>query len=101
MFDSTWGLILSLAGGGGIALLGLILNKFLPDEKFIKWGNAVEKAGAFCGRWMTFNVSEWPYIGAAWNKVLEPFFILLLNLPARFFKGLTGRNGLLTDNPQK
>lgn len=102
MFESTWALILSLAGaGGGVALLGLVLNKILPNDRFVQWGDAVEKFGAFLGRRVTFNISEWPYLGAAWNAVLEPYFILLLNFPVRLLKGFVGRNGLLTDNPKK
>jgi len=91
---------MALGVGGVVAVLGLVMKKLLPESRINAWGDGAEKIGALCGRVVTLNISEWSYIGKAWNKVIEPFVILLLVLPVRWLKGFVGRHGLLTDNPK-
>lgn len=99
----TWILenFLLLAGAGsGTVILGILLGKVFNERRFVVWGNAAETFGAWCGRWGTLRLSTWPVLGKAWNKIVEPIVILLLNLPARFLKGFVGRKGLLSDAPK-
>ncbi len=85
---------------GATALLGIIFKKVLPKEKFIGWGDNAEKHGAFIGKLVTDAAAQVPYIGKVWNKVIEPYLILLMdNVIIRWVMGFVGRKGLLSDNP--
>lgn len=86
---------------GAVAILGLILGKLFPKERFNRWGDSAENSGGYCGKVITDWLSQLPYIGRAWNKALEPYLILALdNIIVRWIMGFVSRKGLLSDNPE-
>jgi len=95
-------LVAIIGVAGGAAVLGLILGKLIPKEKWVGWGDKAESSGAWVGKIITDGAAQLPYIGKIWNKVLEPYLILLVNnVLVRFVLGIVGRKGLLSDNPVK
>lgn len=128
--------IWELVGISGIgALLGIVLRKWVPKDALTKrldgfliktrkslddWmraaGPGVRLAGRRVGRVLTLNISRWPAVGIVYNKLLEPYIILLLELVVKIslslFDALTTigawavnsftqgvKAGLLSDNP--
>ena len=87
--------IFGIAGFGG--LLNIILKKFIT-KKTLNWlGNGVGACGFGLGVFFTVGLSKWRYTKAVWNKIIEPYVIVFLELIVqKFFGGLI--RGLESDN---
>jgi len=105
--------LLGIAGVAGIGgLLSWLLNKYVDKDAFGKrldaWmlANAgyVEAVPMGLGKTVTANIAKWPFVGAAWNKVIEPYLILfvdlLLKLAVWFVMTVINgfKKGLMSDN---
>ena len=64
-----------IGAGVGVLVLGYILKKI--DNKWV-YKPIYGVCYAACVA-ITLGASKWPYIGAVWNKTVEPFIIDLLD----------------------
>jgi len=63
------------AGSGGAFILAWILKR-IPNENIKKWvGRVMYGAGVA----VTLGLSKWKYTKKFWNKIIEPWFIDLID----------------------
>lgn len=88
--------IIGVAGIGG--LLGIILKKYVTGKAVDKIGALCYEAGYYIGRIVTLGLATWKYTKPVWNKIIEPYVILLLKSTLKeLLCGLV--KGLESDNP--
>ena len=93
MFDSLLGLASGNAGllaGGGAGAIVLWVLKKVPNEQI---ASTVESLFYGLGKAMTLGLSSWSATKGLWNKVIEPWFVDLVDNTAGacvrgFIKGL-------------
>jgi hypothetical protein len=79
MFDSLIGLASGNAGllaGGGAGAVVLWVLKKVPNEKI---ASTVESCFYGLGKAITLGLSSWSVTKDFWNKVIEPWFIDLVD----------------------
>lgn len=93
------GLIITLFGFAGVGgLLNWILKRFITEKFLDKIGEGIEKVGFGLGVLATVGLSKFKYTKGIWNKVIEPYVVILLKLVAKkLIGGLV--KGLESDNP--
>jgi len=93
MFDSLLGVVGSNSGlllGGGTAGIVLWVLKKVPNDQI---ASTVESCFYGLGKAMTLGLSSWSATKGMWNKVIEPWFVDLVDNTAGacvrgFIKGL-------------
>ena len=65
-----------LLAGGAMSGLALWLLKKVPNEKI---AGGIEKVCIGLGRTLTLGLSKWKLTKGIWNKVIEPWFIDLID----------------------
>ena len=93
MFDSILGAVSNNSGllmGGGAGAVVLWVLKKVPNEQI---ASTVESCFYGLGKAMTLGLSSWSATKGLWNKVIEPWFVDLVDNTAGacvrgFFKGL-------------
>jgi len=84
------------AGGVGVVIVGWLLKR-IPNEK-IKL--VVGKVGYHLGVVITLGLSKWRFTAKIWNKIVEPYFVDLIdNVIGEFVKEFI--RGLRSDNPKE
>lgn len=78
MFDSLAGLAgnAGLLAGGGIGAVVLFVLKKIPNEKI---ASLFESIFYGIGKAMTLGLSSWSITRGFWNKIVEPWFIDLVD----------------------
>ena len=78
MFDSLMGLTgnAGLLAGGGVGAVVLFVLKKVPNDKI---ASTVESAFYGFGKALTLGLSSWSVTKDFWNKVIEPWFIDLID----------------------
>ena len=78
MFDSLMGLTgnAGLLAGGGVGEVVLFVLKKVPNSKIASFG---ESAFYGLGKAMTLGLSSWSVTKDFWNKIVEPWFIDLID----------------------
>ena len=104
---------ITLTGGSVVGLLlSWALNKYVDKDAFGKrldvWmlANAgyVEAVPMGLGKTLTANIAKWPFIGVAWNNIIEPYLIFFVDLFLKFavwfvMTVINGfKKGLMSDN---
>ncbi len=103
--------LFGIPGAGGI--LAFILKKYITKEnktKFKKWlektADYLAKSGKAVGVFVTLGLAKWKYTKPFWNKTIEPYVIIFLDLVVdsfilRLVKGFFANVvvGLKSDNP--
>ena len=96
MFDSLMGLTgnAGLLAGGGVGAVVLFVLKKVPNDKI---ASTVESAFYGFGKALTLGLSSWSVTKDFWNKVIEPWFIDLIdNTVGAFVQGFI--SGLRSDD---
>lgn len=98
--------ILSIVGFSGVGgLLNWLFKKYLAKAKVEhlgeNWGKKSFSFGRWVGRLVTGFFTKLKWTAAVWNSIIEPYFILFLDLilvknVVQFIKGVVV--GLLSDN---
>jgi hypothetical protein len=79
MFDSLIGLAGGNAGllaGGGVGAVVLWVLKKVPNEEI---ASKVESVFYGLGKALTLGLSSWSATKGIWNKIIEPWFIDLID----------------------
>ena len=78
MFDSLMGLTgnAGLLAGGGVGAVVLFVLKKVPNDKI---ASTVESAFYGFGKALTLGLSSWSVTKDFWNKIVEPWFIDLID----------------------
>ena len=83
----------NLLAGGTASVISLFLLKLVPNEDIKKW---VETSCFWIGTTLTLGLYKWKYTKKYWNKIIEPYFIDLIdNVAGAGIKGLI--KGLKSD----
>lgn len=100
ILNNLW-TILGVAGIGG--LLGIMLKKYVSNDFIIGAGKKARWAGKALGVLVTGGLSKWKYTKPVWNKIIEPYVIVIfktiaLNFQIGVIEGLESDNASLSDD---